>query len=336
MQRDVFVLIRRKGRAVQEAPKQNEGGIFNYGSRATIVRRSWLMDGYVGAFLTHLRVERQASVHTIRSYEHDLGTYCRYLSEAKGEGADPRAVDPVRLRRYSAWLSGQGFAASTVARRLASLRSFFRYLRRQGLVRSDPSIRLRNPKQPQRLPRLLRVDEVIRLLDAVPIDTPLGLRDRAMLETLYGGGLRVSELVGLNLDDLDFELGLVRVRGKGRRERLCPVGPMALHWLRSWIPLRHPRIGQEKALFLNQRGTRLTTRSVGRLLEAHLLRGGLANAASPHTLRHSFATHLLDRGADLRSVQELLGHRNLTTTQIYTHVTEERLLDTYHEAHPRA
>ncbi len=294
------------------------------------------MDGLVSAFLTHLRIERQASMHTLRSYEHDLGTYCGYLNEAKGAEADPRAVDPVRLRRYSAWLAGQGLAPSTVARRLASLRSFFRYLRRQGLVHSDPSVGLRNPKQPQRLPRLLRIDEVIRLLDAVPTETPLGVRDRAMLETLYGGGLRVSELVGLNLDDLDSELEIIRVRGKGRRERLCPIGQMAFHWLTLWSPLRRPKFAHEKALFLNQRGTRLTTRSVGRLLEAHLLHGGLVNAASPHTLRHSFATHLLDRGADLRSVQELLGHRNLTTTQIYTHVTQERLLDTYHGAHPRA
>lgn len=294
------------------------------------------MDGFVTQFLTYLRIERRASLHTIRSYEHDLGLYCRYMSEAKGEGAELKAVDPARLRRYSVWLSGQGFAASTVARRLASLRSFFRYLRRQGLVGRDPAIGLRNPKQAQRLPRLLRVDEVIRLLDSVRTDTPPGVRDRAMLETLYGGGLRVSELVGLNLDDLDFDQELVRVRGKGRRERLSPIGQMALHWIESWIPLRRPNLAHEKALFLNQRGTRLSTRSVGRLLESHLMRGGLANAASPHTLRHSFATHLLDRGADLRSVQELLGHRNLTTTQIYTHVTQERLLDTYHEAHPRS
>ena len=199
----------------------------------------------------------------------------------------------MRLRRYSAWLTGQGFAASTVARRLASLRSFFRYLRRQGLVGSDPSVGLRNPKQPRRLPRLLRVDEVIRLLDAVPTDTPLGVRDRAMLETLYGGGLRVSELVGLNLDDLDFDQELVRVRGKGRRERLCPIGPMAMPLARAWIPLRRPKLAHEKALFLNQRGTRLTTRSVGRLLEAHLLRGGLGERCQPaHVaaqLRHPLA-----------------------------------------------
>ena len=157
-----------------------------------------------------------------------------------------------------------------------------------------------------------------------------------MLETLYGGGLRVSELVGLNLDDLDFDQELVRVRGKGRRERLCPIGEMAARWLKGWISLRKPESVGEKAVFLNQRGSRLSSRSVGRLLEAHLLKAGLASAASPHTLRHSFATHLLDRGADLRSVQELLGHRNLTTTQIYLHVTPERLLDSYQRAHPRA
>ncbi len=157
-----------------------------------------------------------------------------------------------------------------------------------------------------------------------------------MLETLYGGGLRVSELVGLDLRDLDEATELVRVRGKGRRERLCPIGAMATEWLRRWMPLRQPRHSQEPAIFLNQRGGRLTTRSVGRILEGHLLRAGLVDTASPHTLRHSFATHLLDGGADLRSVQELLGHRNLTTTQIYTHVTQDRILDIYHEAHPRA
>jgi integrase/recombinase XerC len=272
----------------------------------------------------------------VRSYEDDLAVYHTYLSEIQGEGVDPTGVDSVRLRRYSAWLTGRGYAPSTVARRLASLRSFFRFLRREGVVASDPSAGLRNPKQPRRLPRLLRVDEVIRLLEAIPIEADAGVRDRAMLETLYGGGLRVSELIGLNRDDLDLDQELVRVRGKGRRERLCPIGPLAADWLRRWLTLRRPKVAHEPALFLNQRGTRLTTRSVGRLLEAHLLRAGLVDAATPHTLRHSFATHLLDRGADLRSVQELLGHRNLTTTQIYTHVTQDRMLDIYHEAHPRA
>ncbi len=294
------------------------------------------MHDSVAAFLSHLTAERRASTHTLRSYQDDLGLYSRYLREIHGEQADPTAVDPSRLRRYLAWLTSQGYAPSTVARRLACLRSFFRYLRRQGTVSNDPSAGLRNPKQPRRLPRLLRIDQVIHLLDSVSTATRPGVRDRAMLETLYGGGLRVSELVGLNLDDLDLDQELVRVRGKGRRERLCPIGPMATHWLKCWIPLRQPKLLQEPALLLNQRGTRLTTRSVGRLLESHLMRAGLVNSASPHTLRHSFATHLLDSGADLRSVQELLGHRNLTTTQIYTHVTNERLLDIYHDAHPRA
>jgi integrase/recombinase XerC len=290
----------------------------------------------IGAFLDHLRTERQASLHTMRSYREDMEVYSGYLAETYGDGADPSAADAARLRRYSAWLAGRGYAPSTIARRLASLRSFFRFLRRQGLVTGDPAAGLRNPRQGKRLPKLLRVDQVIRLLDAVPIDTAAGVRDRAMLETLYGGGLRVGELVGLNLADLDGESDLVRVRGKGRRERLSPIGAMAAAWLRRWIALRTPRHPQEPALFLNQRGTRLTARSVGRLLEAHLLRAGLVDAASPHTLRHSFATHLLDGGADLRSVQELLGHRNLTTTQLYTQVTQDRILDIYHEAHPRA
>jgi integrase/recombinase XerC len=290
----------------------------------------------IDAFFDHLRAERQASSHTIRSYRDDLELYSGYLAEVQGEDANPAAVDPARLRRYSAWLSGRGYAPSTIARRLASLRSFFRFLRRAGLVTADPAAGLRNPKQAKRLPRLLRVDQVIRLLEAVPTETAAGIRDRAMLETLYGGGLRVGELVGLNLADLDGESDLVRVRGKGRRERLNPVGATAAAWLRRWIPLRAPKHLHEPALFLNQRGTRLTARSVGRLFEGHMVRAGLVDAASPHTLRHSFATHLLDGGADLRSVQELLGHRNLTTTQLYTQVTQDRILDIYHEAHPRA
>jgi integrase/recombinase XerC len=288
------------------------------------------------AFLEHLRSERNASPHTIRSYEDDLGVFSAYLTESVGEGADPGAADAQRLRRYSAWLSGRGYAPSTIARRLACLRSFYRFQRRTGAVAADPAAALRNPKQPRRLPRLLRVEDAIRVLDAIAVEGPLGVRDRAMFETLYGGGLRVAELVGLDLDDLDLEEELVRVRGKGRRERLCPIGRMAGEWLGRWLAVRAPRGPEVRAVFLNRYGDRLTTRSVGRLLENHLAAAGLADAASPHTLRHSFATHLLDRGADLRSVQELLGHRKLTTTQIYTHVTQERLLDVYQEAHPRA
>ena len=295
------------------------------------------MNEAIVSFLEHLKAERAASAHTLRSYEDDLGLFARYLEESKAEGTDPLLVDSLRLRRYAAWLSGRGYAATTIARRLACLRSFYRYLRRQGQVSADPASGLRNPKQPRRLPRLLKVDDVIRLLDAIAVDTVFGIRDRALLETLYGGGLRVSELVGLNVDDIDFESELVRVRGKGRRERLSPVGPMAMEWMRRYLPLRQPHRSPEPALFLNRYGSRLSARSVGRFLEDHLARAGLnSSAASPHTLRHSFATHLLDRGADLRSVQELLGHRNLTTTQIYTHVTKDRLLHIYQESHPRA
>ncbi len=290
----------------------------------------------VTAFLDHLQNERNGSAHTIRCYEDDLAQFCQFLTETQREGVDPSTADARRLRRYSAWLNGRGYAASTIARRLASLRSFYRFQRRQGVVSADPCGGLRNPKQPQRLPRLLRVEDVIRLLDAIATGEPLGVRDRAMFETLYGGGLRVSELVGLNLDDLDIEQEMVRVRGKGRRERLCPVGRMATSWLVRWVALRQPKVLGDPAVFLNRYGTRLTTRSVGRLLESSLSGLGLDLGASPHTLRHSFATHLLDRGADLRSVQELLGHRSLTTTQIYTHVTQERMLDAYHDAHPRA
>jgi len=290
----------------------------------------------VAPFLEHLRTERGASPHTLRSYEADLNQFTSYLVGAVGEGADPIAADSRRLRSYTVWLGARGYSAATVARRLASLRSFYRYHRRQGTMTADPAGGLRNPRQPKRLPKLLGVEDVIRLLDAIRADTPAGVRDRAMFETLYGGGLRVGELVGLDLADLDLEQGLVRVRGKGRRERLGPIGPAASAWIAVWLGERRPARAGERAVFLNLKGTRLSARSVGRLLEGHLVGLGLDPAASPHTLRHSFATHLLDRGADLRSVQELLGHRSLTTTQIYTHVTGERMVDAYRDAHPRA
>lgn len=290
-------------------------------------------------FLEHLKTERNSSEHTLRCYEDDLVLFCQFLNEGyepDAREADPIAIDGRRLRRYSAWLNGRDYAASTIARRLASLRSFYRFQRRRGVITSNPTEALRNPKQPKRLPRLLRVEEMIELLDSIATDTPLGIRDRSMFETLYGGGLRVGELVGLNLEDLDLEQDLLRVRGKGKRERLCPIGRTSATWIANWLQVRQPKSVDERAVYLNRYGERLTTRSVGRLLENHLVGHGLDPSASPHTLRHSFATHLLDRGADLRSVQELLGHRNLTTTQIYTHVTEERMLDVYKSAHPRA
>jgi integrase/recombinase XerC len=195
---------------------------------------------------------------------------------------------------------------------------------------------IRNPKQARRLPRHVAVEEIVRFLDAIPVSDPPGIRDRAMLEVLYGGGLRVGELVGMNLEDLDISQGLIRVRGKGRRERLSPQSTEAISWLERWLAVRRPARFTEPAVFLNRFGRRMTSRSVARILARHWQVHGRSGPISPHTLRHSFATHLLDQGADLRSVQELLGHRRLTTTQIYTHVTRERLIDVYRTTHPRA
>jgi integrase/recombinase XerC len=294
------------------------------------------MHSSVQIYLEYLQSERHVSAHSLRSYANDLTLFCQFLTELQGESIDPTRVDARQLRRYSSWLHSRGYAASTVARRLASLRSFYRHQRRRGGIVADPTGGLRNPKQPRKLPRLLTVEEIIRLLDAITTEDSLGIRNRALFETLYGGGLRVGELTGLNLDGLALDQELVRVLGKGRRERLCPVGPIATYWLRRMLMTRRPRTPEEQAVFLNRHGTRLSARSVGRLFETCLIQAGLISDASPHTLRHSFATHMLDRGADLRSVQELLGHRKLTTTQIYTHVVQERLSDVYQEAHPRA
>ncbi|MDE2507458.1 MAG: tyrosine recombinase XerC [Planctomycetota bacterium] len=294
------------------------------------------MDTSIASFLEHLRNERNASTHTLRSYATDLCVYEAFLLETKGEGADPLTADAKTPRRFSAWLHGQGLSASTIARRLACLRSYYRFARRRGLTSVDPSAGLRNPKQAKRLPKLLKVEEVIAMLDGIAADDDLGVRDRALFEMLYGAGLRVGELVAMNVDDLDLDEGLTRVRGKGKRERLAPIGVAAADWTRRWLAVRRPKAAGEPALYLNYQGTRLSSRSVARRLDECLTAAGVAAHAGPHTLRHSFATHMLDRGADLRSVQELLGHRNLTTTQIYTHVTQQRILDVYREAHPRA
>ncbi len=286
-------------------------------------------------FLRHLAQERGASEHTLRSYRTDLQLFTGHLAET-GQTAELAESSAKQLRAFAAWMHRCDYAPSTVARHLASLRSYYRFLRRTGRLGVDPTAGLKNPKQRRRLPRPLRVEEVVTLLDAIPTATPLGIRDRAMFEILYGGGLRVAELVGLDLGDVDAEQGLVRVRGKGRRERLSPVGPVALEWIGRWQACRSPAQPDEHALFLNRFGNRLTTRSVDRLFADHAKRVGLGPEASPHALRHSFATHLLDRGADLRAVQELLGHKRLTTTQVYTQVTRERLLEAYRESHPRA
>ena len=291
-------------------------------------------------FLRYLRVERNASDHTLKSYREDLIALADYLSDDEDRCPPPRDVSMLDLRGYVAALHEAGYAKTTIARRLASLRSFFRFGQREGWVESNPAKPLRNPRKPRNLPHFLSTADVNSLLRAPRADDPLGLRDRAILETLYSAGLRVSELVGVNDGDLDLGQGVVRVRGKGRRERIAPVGSFAVRSLRRWLKVRSLAADQpqgiEAPVFVNRFGARLTSRSVARMLEKYLRQTGLDRRTSPHTLRHSFATHLLDRGADIRSVQELLGHKSLVTTQIYTHVSTASLRAAYEKAHPRA
>jgi integrase/recombinase XerC len=299
------------------------------------------MEEALAEFLRHLGLEKNASAHTVKSYREDLTQALTFFRQRLGKQAVEVAQLTTRLvRAYLAWLHEQGYAKTTVARRLAAVRSWARFLCRQGTLAVNPAEGLRGPRQDKRLPHFLSEADLLRLLEAPAVDTPQGLRDRAILETLYSAGLRVSELTGLNLNDLDMDSGLATVRGKGKRERLALLGPHALAALQRWLadrdgwPSQGTRAGN--AVFLNKNGTRLTVRSVGRLLAKYLSQAGIDPKTSPHTLRHSFATHLLDRGADIRSVQELLGHRSLGTTQIYTHVTTTRLHESYQKAHPRA
>jgi integrase/recombinase XerC len=291
-------------------------------------------------FLRYLRVERNASTHTVKSYREDLTILADYFSQALGRPVTPGELTPVELRGFVAAMHDAGYAKTSVSRRLACLRSFFRFAQREGLVSVNPAKPLRNPRPDRKLPHFLTTEEIGRLLETPVATDRMGLRDRAILETMYSGGLRVSETVGLNDEDLDWSGGVVRVRGKGKRERLAPVGSFAAKALRRWLDARKlaaqtPKNGAAP-VFTNKFGTRLTTRSVARMLDQQILKAGLDSRTSPHTLRHSFATHLLDRGADIRTVQELLGHKSLVTTQIYTHVSTAGLREIYEQAHPRA
>ncbi len=298
------------------------------------------MEKSIPRFLRYLNVERNCSELTIKSYREDLELLYGFLCDTLTSSPRPSKITPLELRKYVSALHEAGYAKSSVSRRLASMRSYFKYCQREGLCETNPAKPLRNPRRERKLPHFLTGAEIGQLLSAPSKNEPLGLRDRAILETLYSAGLRVSELIGVNLDDLDLTDGLVRVRGKGKRERLAPLGSFAVRALRSWLKKRSPARGLSKeeaaAVFLNKFGKRLTTRSVARMLEKYRKVTGLDVRTSPHTLRHSFATHLLDRGADIRSVQELLGHKSLVTTQIYTHVSTAGLKQAYERAHPRA
>ncbi len=294
----------------------------------------------VDLYLGHLTGERNASEHTVRSYGRDLAQFMDFL-ESRGEADSfPEGVTRLTVRAYLADLLERGYAKSSVARKIAALRSIYKYLRRRGHITVNPLSGLRTPKTGRRLPKFLSVDEVEKLLDAIKPNGLWSQRDRAVLEVLYSGGLRVSELTSSDLADVDLDSGLIRVRGKGKKERLAPLGRAAVKSLEGYLTerSRSPRRTRfdREAVFLNRRGGRLTSRSVRRLVEKYASGAGLPGDITPHTLRHSFATHLLDRGADLRSVQELLGHENISTTQVYTHLTTEKMKEIYDGAHPRA
>jgi len=322
----------------------------------------------VQQFLNYLKFEKRFSEHTAKCYSADLSQFVDFLNASdsgmmpseptllSSQQAGPATaiatetatkVDQLLLsaqtgevRSYLAYLNQKQYAKATIARKLATLRSFYKFLVKINRLGSNPVTPVRTPKQEKRLPRFLEYEEVKKLLETPPMDNWLGARDRAILETLYSTGVRVSELVALNMDDIDFLGEVVHVRGKGKKERIAPISSSALQVIQHYIEFRNKRAQSNsnfdsKVLFVNKHGQRLSTRSVRRKMDKYLKMSGLDMAISPHTLRHSFATHMLNNGADLRSVQELLGHQSLSTTQIYTHLTTRKLKQVYDNAHPR-
>jgi len=287
------------------------------------------------SLLDHLRTQRNFSPHTLRAYAGDLRQLAGFL---RGDGVgSPLAVDHLAVRRYLLFLRDHGYSAKTIARKLSSARALFRFLVDEGRLAYSPIFAVRVPRGRRTLPRVLGESEIRDLLDAPDPETLLGRRDRAILETLYSTGIRNSELVSLDARDLDLPGAAARVRGKGKRERLVPLGSFAVAALDHYLDARKDApLEPDAPVFVNRFLERLSDRGVRKILRKNLLRAGLPESVTPHTIRHSFATHLLDRGADLRSVQELLGHKNLSSTQIYTHVSTERLRRIYEKAHPRS
>ncbi|MEA2735513.1 MAG: integrase/recombinase XerC [Humisphaera sp.] len=312
----------------------------------------------VQQFLDYLRLEKHFSDYTVKSYGADLIQYGQFLVGEIGQhNAEPPLnvvfpetpqstdekhvkAEPLQIREFLAYLYAQNYTKSTTARKLATLRSFYKFLIRKGSVTVNPLATIRTPKQEKRLPKCLDLEQVQKLLEAPGDADLLSARDKAMLEVLYSSGIRVSELVELKLEDIDLIEGVLRVTGKGRKDRLTPIGSQAIKAVQKYLEMRQadPKLAHEAnvRVFLNKHGEPLSTRSVRRKLDKYLVQAGLDPGISPHTLRHSFATHLLNNGADLRSVQELLGHQSLSTTQIYTHLTTARVKEAYDNAHPRA
>jgi tyrosine recombinase XerC len=294
-----------------------------------------LIDKYIG----HIKLNRNYSSHTLNAYSSDLREFREYLDQRR-RGCGLLAVSCEIVRGYLAFLHGKGVQRKTAARKISSLRSFYKFLLSRGEIETSPVVGVRFPKREHKLPVFLDMSDIDKLFSMPSADTWLGLRDRAILEVLYGGGLRVSEAAGLNLEDVNYSSAMLRVRGKGRKERLSPVGEYALEAVKLYREKLEEKSRLDdfeydsQALFISSRGTRLTDRSIRRNLDKYLIRAGMDISISPHTLRHTFATHILNNGADLRSVQELLGHKSIAATQVYTHLTTKRLKEVYDKAHP--
>ncbi len=306
-----------------------------------------LVEDGIELFIGYLRDQKGYSLHTLRNYHADLRRFSRFLASRKvapynkRTGRDLNRVDPIVIREYLGSLFGT-FKRRTIARKVSAIRSFFRFLEKKGVTRHNPAADIQTPKLEKYIPGYLLVDEVFGLLQRPKRDKPIGLRDLAILEILYSCGIRASELEALNISSIDFDQRLVRVVGKGNKERIVPIGRQAVKAVREYLEgtqsirkKAEPYSGPSP-LFLNVRGGRLSVRSVGRIIKRYVRETGLSRDISPHSLRHTFATHLLEGGADLRSVQELLGHVSLSTTQKYTHVSLDRLMEVYDRAHPRS
>ncbi|MBM4035186.1 MAG: tyrosine recombinase XerC [Planctomycetes bacterium] len=297
------------------------------------------MSVFVDRFLAYMETERGCSAHTVRAYAGDLADFVSFAAPGQDDFA-PGAVTTVQLRGYLARLRAEGAGRATLARKVASLRSLFRFLLREGLVNHNPAADLRVPRREKRLPGVLDEAEVARLLDAPDTADVAGRRDRAILEVLYSTGMRIGELAAANMEDLDLIGETLKARGKGKKERLVPLGRPAVQAIEDYLAVRTSvasgRRASARPVFVNKAGGRLSDRGIRRLFEKHARAAGLRAEATPHSLRHSFATHMLNRGADLRAVQELLGHASLASTQVYTHVTTEKLKSVYKRAHPRA
>ncbi len=294
------------------------------------------MNTLIHEFINYLSVERGLAMNTLESYGRDLRQYSQFLQE---DEADLDAASRNTILNYLLFLQQQGKATATIARRLAALKAFYQFLVREKRINADPTANLESPKLEKRLPRVLSVAEVERLLSQPDGSQPSGLRDRAMLELLYATGIRVSELVSLGVDDVNLEAGYIRCAGKGSKERIVPLGSLAIKSVREYLESGRMKLvkdREESALFVNHHGHRLTRQGFWKIVKKYADDARIEKEITPHTLRHSFATHLLENGADLRSVQEMLGHADISTTQIYTHVTKGRLKEVYARTHPRA